>query len=194
MTRPLVLRLGYGALGAAFLALTASVVAPFLLPASLVLAFAGGLLLAWSDDDLPKWAGIALVAYFVISLVAFLAATPATIRLRGFSGFFNSEPSALARAVFDYLVLAMPLVLAGTATASVWEREWPPRLLLAGAVAGFILVGLLSVVLNPRDVSSIDVAQATAQANMLRGLFSISAAAGAIGAFWATARPEEVAL
>lgn len=193
MTRVALLRSGYGAFGLAFAALGASFFVSPLILVGLVLALAGGALLAFSDDELPKWAGVALVAYFVVSLVAFLAATPVTIRLEFFNGFLNQSPSPLARAVFDYIVLAFPLMLGATAVAAAWEREWPPRILLLGAFAGFLLVGVLTLVLVPRGTGASDLARASSQADILRMLFAVSAGAGAVGAFWAAARPEEYA-
>lgn len=187
------LRLGYGAFGLAFAALGASFFAGAALPLALVLGFLGGVLLAFSDDDLPKWAGLALVLYFLLSLAAFAAATPVTVRLEAWDGFVNSAPSPLAEAVFEYLVLAMPLMLGATAIVAAWEREWPPRVLLVAAVAGFVLVALLTILLVPRGTDSAAIAAATTQGRLLEGLFAVSAAAGAVGALWAAARPEEVA-
>lgn len=186
VTRLAVLRSGYVCFGLAFAALGASLIAPAGLALVLLLGLSGGVLLAFSDDEMPKWAGLALLVYFVISLVAFLAATPVTVRLDFFKGFINSEPSSLASAVSRYLALALPVMLGGTAIAAAWEREVPPRALLVAAVGGFILVGILDVALVPSGQGS-----AQAQGGLLKALFGVSALAGAVGAAWAAARPDE---
>lgn len=192
MDRVVLLRLGYGALGVSFVAFAASTVMGALAFLGIAAALVGGILLALSGDDLPRWSGVALLLYFLVSLVVFLAATPVTVRLEFFSGFLNDDPSPLAEATLRYLLMALPLMMAAAASAAAWEREWPPRLLLAGAVAGFILVGVLETVLVPSDpVGGQAVAQA--QGNLLRALFGVSAAAGALGALWATGRPDEYA-
>lgn len=202
MTRLGVLRLGYGAIGASFAALALSTFVGALLFLGLALAFVGGVLLAFSDDDLPKWAGIALLGYFLFCVVAFLAATPITID-RGDGYFVNKAPPELANKVMEYLVLLSPLMLGATAAAAAWEREHAPRLLLFGAVAGFVVVAILSLLLVPEVAAgnAEEVAEevanaassARAQGDMLRTLFSVSAAAGAAGAIWAAGRPDEVA-
>lgn len=198
MTRLGALRLGYGAIGAAFAALAASTFVAPLLFLGLLLALAGGFLLAFSDDDVPKWAGLALLAYFLVALLAFLAATPITID-RGDGYFVNAAPPDLANKVTEYLVLFSPLMLGATAVAAAWEREHPPRFLLMGAVAGFVIVAALSLVLLPKVVDPSDpegvssaVAAARQQGALLSTLFAVSAAAGAAGALWAATRPEEV--
>ena len=183
------LRAGYASLGLSFAALAGSINVPALVLPGLALAFVGGLLLAFSDDELPKWAGIALVGYFVLTLLLFLASTPITIN-RGGRYFVNPAPPELANEIFYWVGLLSPLILAGAAIAATWERERPPRMLLYGAMGGFVLVALLSIVLVPRG-GSVDAA--ASQGRLLEMLFALSAAAGAIGALWAASRPEETA-
>lgn len=182
------LRSGYAALGMAFAALAGSISVPTLVLPGLALAFVAGLLLAFSDDELPKWAGMALMGYFVMSALLFLAATPITIN-RGERYFVNPAPPELAGEIFYWLGLVSPLILAGAAIAAAWERERAPRVLLFGAIGGFVLVALLSVILVPDGTA----AQAEAQGEWLRILFAVSAAAGATGALWAASRPQEAA-
>lgn len=185
MTRVGVLRVAYAFLGVAFLSLAGSVVAGGLLFVGFFAALVGAALLLFTDDDLPKWAGVALVTYFTATLVAFLAATPITVRRGGNFGIEPINPE-LTSAVAEYLVLLSPLMFAATALASAWEREQPPRLLMMGAVGGFVLVAVLTVVLTADDAT-----RAMTQGNLLRGLFAVSAAAGAVGSGWAAARPDE---
>lgn len=207
VTRVAILRAGYAALGLAFLALAGTLSVGSLLLAGLGLALLGGLLLAFSDDDIPKWSGLALVAYFVLSALAFLAATPITID-RGDGYFVNPAPPELAGEVLYWMGLVSPLVLAAVTIAAAWERERAPRVLLLGAVAGFLLVGILSVALvtNLDPVCAADplaqgcagaaeraAAQARQQADLLRVLSAVSALAAAVGALWAASRPEEMA-
>lgn len=192
MTRVAMLRAGYAGVGVAFAALAASIAVPSLLLPSLGLAFLAGVLLAFSDDDLPKWAGIALLAYFLLSALAFLAATPITIG-KGGGYFVNKAPPDLAGSVMEWMGILSPLILGGAAITAAWEREWGPKALLVGAVAGFILVAVLTVVLVPSDTSAAAVEAAASQARMLSVLFALSAGAGAIGALWAAGRSEEIA-
>lgn len=192
MTRTAILRAGYASLGLAFVALAATMAVGSLLLAGLGLAFLGGLLLAFSDDDLPKWSGLALVAYFVLSVLAFLAATPVTIN-RGDGYFVNPAPPELAGDVLYWMGLVSPLILAAAAIGAVWERERAPRVLLFGAVGGFLLVALLTIVLVPKGASPVAIAEAAqAQARMLEVLFAVSAAAGAGGTLWAASRPDSL--
>lgn len=192
VTRVALLRAGYASLGFAFAALAGTFAVDGLLLAGLGLALLGGLLLAFCDDELPKWSGLALVAYFVLSALAFLAATPMTIN-RGERYFVNAAPPELAGEVLYWMGLVSPLVLAGAAIAAAWERERAPRVLLFAAIAGFLLVALLSVVLVPRGADAQAAASAArAQGDTLRLLFAVSAGAGALGALWAASRPESL--
>lgn len=184
------LRSGYATLGVAFAALAASILLPALVLPGLALAFVAGGLLAFSADELPKWAGLALVGYFVLTLILFLAATPITID-RGESVFVNPAPPALAEEVFYWLGLLSPLILAGAALAAAWERERTPRGLLLAGLGGFLLVALLSIFLVPGDADA--ATAAASQGRIVRTLFALSAAACAAGAFWSAARPREVA-
>jgi hypothetical protein len=193
MDRVLMLRLGYGALGLSFVAFGASVLVGSLVFLAIPLALAGGVLLGLSGDDLPRWSGVALLLYFVVTILVFLAATPITVRLDFFKGFVNDDPSPVATLVLDYLVLALPLMMAATASAAAWEREWPPRLLLAGAILGFVLVTILGMVLKPSGQAELARSSALAQGELLRTLFALSSAAGALGALWAAGRPDEYA-
>jgi hypothetical protein len=183
------LRSGYAALGVAFGALAGSIVVPGLVLPGLALAFVAGILLAFSDDDMPKWAGISIVGYFLLTAILFLAATPITVN-RGERFFVNPAPPELANEVFLWLGLLSPLILAGAGIAAAWEREHAPRILLFGALAGFALVAILSIVLVPGDT---DPGGARAQGSLLQMLFALSALAGAAGALWAASRPEDVA-
>ena len=189
MTRTGVLRAGYGGLGLAFAGLAASIYVEALVLPAFLLALVGGVLLAFSDDPLPKWAGIVLLSYFVFTVLVFVAATPITID-KGDGYFINAAPMDVARAAFDWLVLAAPLMLVGAALLSAWEREMPARILLFGALAGFLLVAVLSVALRPQDVSF---EEAERQGSLTRTLFAVSSAAGAAGMLWAAARPDELA-
>lgn len=201
------LRAGYIALGFSILCLAGSFTESFgwLVLLSPVFALVGAICLAFSGDDIPKWAGIAFLVYAGITLVAFIATTPATIRLSFWRGWANADPHPVAAAVADYLVLAMMLMPAATALVAAWEREHGPRLLLMGAVVGLVAVGVLTVVLDPTPESppvdtetgrpAVDIAgaqeDAEAQARLLGILLALSAAAGAAGAWWAAWRPEE---
>ena len=191
MTRSGVLRAGYVALGLAFLALAGASVAGSLLIPGLLLAFAGAIVLLFSQDDLPKWAGITLLAYYALLVLAFLAATPITIRKGGAFGFEPLAPD-LAADVEYYLGLVFPLMLTATSLAAAWERERPVRYLLLAAALGFVLVAILTVVQRPGGATSTDVARAAAQGSLLAALIGLSALAGAAGTFWSAARPEEL--
>lgn len=187
------LRGGYAAFGLAYVALAASVLVQAALPAGLVLVLVGAILLSLSQDDLPKWSGLALVGYYVVTLLAFVASTPITIN-KGGRYFVNDAPPELANALFSYLVLALPLMLGAATLAAAWEREWPPRLLLCGSIGGFLLVGILSIFLLPNGEDVTEAAQsAKLQADLIQTLFAVSAAAGAVGALWAATRPDEYA-
>lgn len=181
------LRAGYAALGIAFAAIAASVYVPFLLIPGLFVALVGGFLLAFSGDDLPKWAGIVILVYFALTVLVFLAATPVTIN-KGGRFFVNATPTRIAQDAVYWLGLAAPLMLAAAAVLSVWERETAPRVLLFGAIGGFVVVGLLSAILVPADLSA-DAARQ--QGDLVKGLFAVSAAAGAAGALWAAGRADE---
>lgn len=192
MTRTGLLRAGYACFALAFASLGASAVAGSLLLVGLLLALIAAVLLVFSDDELPKWAGIVLVAYFVLIGAAFLLATPITIRRGGNFGLEPPNPQ-LASTVLYYLGLASPLLLAGTALAAAWERERSPRLLLMGALGGFVVVALLTVAVAPSGTDPDAIARATSQGNLLRLLFSLSSIAATVGAAWSAARPEEYA-
>lgn len=203
MTRLAVLRSGYAAFGLSILALAGSFVPAlgWLILLSALVAVAGAILLVFSDDDIPRWAGIAFLAYAALTFVVFVAATPATIRFSFWNGFVNSEPHALWSALQAYLLLALPLMTAATALVAAWEREHGARILLAGAVAGILMVGVLTVVLSPDapeeggSGSDADLAraqsEAASQGRLLNTLLALSAGAGAAGAVWAAARPDE---
>lgn len=208
MTRIGVLRAGYGALGFAFAGLAAGIAVPSLVIPGLALGLVAGALLAFSDDPLPKWSGIALVVYFVVTVVAFLAATGITVELGGERYFVNDSPAAATQSITSWITLASPLMLAGAGTVAVWERERPPRILLLGAIAGFVIVGILTAVLVPEldpkcatdafapgcaGAAQQAAAEGARQGNMLRMLTAVSAAAGAAGAIWAAGRPDEYA-
>src|SRR5687768_15782801 len=92
VTRAAMLRAGCAALGLAFAALAATLAVPTLILGGLALGFLAGILLAFSDDELPKWAGISLVAYFVLTALAFVATTPITIQ-RGGSNYYFAPPN-----------------------------------------------------------------------------------------------------
>lgn len=210
MDRVALLRAGYATLGLSLLSFGGSLVVGALVFLGIGFALLGGILLALSGDDLPRWSGLSLVLYFLVTVGAFVAATPFTVRLEFFSGFLNDQPSPFASKFFEYLVLVLPVMVAGTALAAAWEREWTPRLLLGGSAAGFALVILLTLVLQPADGAedavngtmapeaanqAADEAAATAatQSALLRSLMALSAAAGSFGAFWAASRPDEYA-
>lgn len=186
-----VLRVGYATLGIAFAALAATLASPSLILAGLALAFVAGLFLAFTDDHLPKWAGIALLVYFLLSVAAFLAATPVTINRGGESFFVNKAPPGLADDVIDWMGRFSPLMLSGAALAATWEREKAPRTLLFGALGGFALHAVLYVALVPTgaDVDSA-LAAARSQEQTLSLLFALSAGVAALAAFWAMARPD----
>lgn len=213
MTRVGLLRAGYAALGVAILSLVGSFVPSlgWLITASALLAFVGATLLAFSQDEFPKWAGLTFIAYAALTFLVFMAATPATIRLKFWSGFFNAAPSPVWAALQEYLLLALPLMITATALVAAWEREHGPRLLLFGSLAGVIAVAILTVALNPATAASNDGddenpntterdntpdilrahTQATSQAGLLNVLLALSTGAGATGALWAAWRPDE---
>lgn len=185
VTRVRVLAAGYAAFAVAFAALAGSAYAGALLLPALALGLAAALLLAFSQDELPKWAGLVLLAYFLLIVAAFLLATPITIR-RG--GSYGIEPldRALAENVLYYLGLASPMMLGGTALAAAWERENAARLLLFGSVGGFLVVAALTVLLGAETQAA-----AASQGDLLQLLFALSAVAGAAGATWSAIRPQE---
>lgn len=190
VTRLVVLRSGYAALGLAFLALAAGYVVDSLVILGLVIALVGGLLLAFSDDDLPKWAGIALIAYFIVTVLAFFAATGITIKIGGEQFFWNDSPADAAAQITTWIFLVSPLMLAGAAIVASWERENAARFLLFGAVGGFVLVAILSILLVPSGTGPAAIASAERQGDMVQGLFAASAAAGALGSLWAAGRAD----
>lgn len=211
VTRLAVLRSGYATLGLAFLALAASVAVPSLVLPALLAALVGGILLAFSDDELPKWAGIVLVTYFALVLLAFLAATPITID-KGEGYFVNSAPPALANDIVYWMGLLSPLILSGVGILAAWEREKAPRTLLIGALAGFLLVAGLTITLDTDVDPDCAVTQNASTANaecfaaaqnaanelkergrMLSYLSALSAGVAAVGALWAASRPDEYA-
>jgi hypothetical protein len=190
MSRVALLRAGYAAFCVAFLAVAVTIqgagVAFFL---GLLAALVAGFLLAFSRDELPKWAGLALLAYFGLTILAFLAATPVTID-KGGGYFVNDKPSATFQAVSGYLVLAFPIMLGGAALAAAWERERGPKTLLFAALAASVVWAVLSFALLPPS------AQATAaqSQNHLLDLLAVAAClVGAAGALWAALRPDEYA-
>lgn len=187
MVRVLALRLGYGAFAAAFavLAVSALPVSGAILPLGLVLALGGALALAFCRDPLPRWAGVAVLAFFALVILAFVASTPVTVN-KGSRFFFNDDPHPLFRVLFDALLLATPVMLGAAAALAAWERERPARNLLLSAAIGLGLVFLLSFVLAPSGVRG-----AIVQGGLLKALFGVSALAGAAGAAWCAARPEE---
>lgn len=187
MPRIGVLRAGYACLGLGFAAMAASAYAGALLPVGFLLALVAAVLLVASRDDIPKYAGFALLGYFALALLVFLVATPITIN-KGGRFFVNGAPPAIANTIQQYLVLASPLVLGAAALLSAWEREHAARFLLLGAVGGFVLFGILSFVLTPNGADA-----AESQGSLLRNLFMVSALAGAGGALWAASRPDSYA-
>ena len=197
-TRVGLLRAGYVALGFAILSLAGSFspALAWLVLVSPVLAFVGAICLAFSGDDIPKWAGIAFLAYAGITLAAFILTTPATIRLSFWRGWANAEPHPVAAAVAEYLLLAMMLMPIATALVAAWERENASRVLLTGGLLGLLMVGVLTILLDPgtgttaADIARVE-SKANAQAQLLNLLLVLSAAAGAAGAWWAAWRPEE---
>lgn len=192
MTRVTVLRAGYAAFAVAFAALAASAAAGALLPAALGIGVLAALLLLFSDDDLPKWAGVVLLAYFGLVVAAFLLATPITVRTGGSFGIEPPNPR-LAETVTYYLGALSPLVLAGAALTAAWERERPARLLLLGAVGGLVVVGVLTFALTPEGATATEVQRAQSQGALLRLLLAVSAVSAALGAAWSAWRPEEYA-
>lgn len=205
MTRLGVLRLGYGAIGASFAALALSTFVGALLFLGLALAFVGGVLLAFSDDDLPKWAGLSILGYFLLTALAFVATTPVTID-RGSSSYYFAPPD-LANMVLYLMGLVSPFFLAGAGTVAAWERERPARLLLTGAIVGFVLVAAFTMTLSPdvdpacaadpeaegcAGATERAAAQAQQQGVLIGVLFALSGVSGAAGAAWAAARPQEI--
>lgn len=194
MKNTALLRGGYGALGIAFACLAAGAWIPGVVIPGLLVAFVGAILLAFCDDDHPKWAGIALIVYFLVTALAFVIASGATINIRGQRFFVNDSPPEAMATITNWITLFSPLMLASAGIAAAWDRERPPRVLLAGAIGGFLLVALLSVFLAPDAAGSATLAgaadEAEAQGRMLQLLFAVSAATGALGALWAASRPD----
>ena len=194
MSRVAFLRAGYVAFCVAFLAVGASIVgagALFLL--ALLAALVAGILFALSRDELPKWAGIALLAYFGLSVLAFLAATPITIGKQG-DYFVNDKPSSMFHDAYDYVVLAFPIMLGGAALASAWERERGPKTLLFAGLAASVVWAALSIALVPTaGKATLEVASAQTQNHLLDLLAVAACIASAAGALWAALRPDEYA-
>jgi hypothetical protein len=186
MVRVLLLRAGYALLGLVFLALAGSAYLGQLVIAALALAFVAAVVLAFTDDELPKWAGIALLVYFVVTAAVFLLSVPIKYRA------YYVDPS-VSGDVSYYLFLFSPLILAAAAIVAAWERERPVRFLLVGGLVGFVIVGVFTVVLVPRGTDPSALAAAQGEANLLLALLAVSALAAAAGAFWSSARPEEYA-
>lgn len=205
MTRVGALRAGYAVLAVAFAAFAGAHYLGALLLLGLVLALVGGIVLAFSDDDLPKWSGIAVIAYFLLTALAFFATTPITIDRGGSSYYF--APPDLTTLVLYWMGLLSPLVLAGAGLVASWERERPPRALLVGALLGFALVATLSATLQPdldpkcaadpdaegcAGAAAAAAAQAQQQSSLIAILFALSGACGAAGCAWAALRPQEI--
>lgn len=191
VTRTQVLRFGFIAIGLTFLALAATFVpaGSSLLVPGLLLGFVGGILFLFSDDELPRYAGLAIVAYFALVLVTFLASNGITVRFGDSSYFANDRPPAFLSAVFDYLVLGLPILFVAASTIAVWELGGP-RWLLVGALAGFALVVVLTIALNPSlDGEAIN----PGGSQVIGPLFSLAALAGAAGAFWASRNAADIA-
>jgi hypothetical protein len=182
-----VLRAGYGAFAVSFAAFAGSAYVGELLFLALLSGVVGGFLLAFCDDDLPKWAGIALLGYFALMVIVFLATTPVTIN-KGGGYFINGAPPEFGPLVLYYVGFVSPVMLAATALAAAWEREWTVRLLLVGALAGCALFAILTFILVPTGS-----AQAHQQGALLGILFALSGGCGVAGCLWATARPQEFA-
>lgn len=201
MTRVVLLRAGYIGLGLAFLLGAASTLAPAFVLLGAAVAFLACLALLFSRDDVPRWAGLALLGYFVVTIAMFVFSSSVTFRSGGSGYHIDATSPGLAQAIFDDLVIVGPFVLGGAALAATWERERPVRILMVGALVGFLLVALLTVVLrvpppsDPKDAAAVLNAQqaAAAQAKLLLALGGISSLAAAVGTFWAAARPEEFA-
>lgn len=183
------LRAGYATLAAAFAAFAGGIYVGALLVVGLMLALVGGVLLAFSQDELPKWAGRAMIAYFLLIVVLFLASTPVTIN-KGGGYFINGAPPAFAKTILDYLGFVTPVMLGAIALTSIWEREWAPRALVIASLAGCALFALLNFILVP-DATRPD-ATVEQQGAIFTALFVLSGACGAAGCAWAAARPEDV--
>lgn len=187
MTRVGLLRAGYAAFAVAFLAVVASLAAGAFLLVAILAALAGAFLLTWSRDELPKWAGLAMLGYFALTLVAFAASTPITIN-KGGGYFLNDAPSPVFAQLFYYIGFAFPVMLGATALAATWERERGVRNLLLASLAGFVLMALLTFALRPSSPGA-----AAMQGGLLKLLAAAAALAGVAGAAWAAARPDEYA-
>jgi hypothetical protein len=188
VTRTRLLRVGYAALGLTFVALAAtfSPVGQAFLALGLLVGFVGAGALMLSGDHLARWAGIAIVAYFLLCALAFIGSNGATIRVGDTIIFFNDAPSPFFDALFDYLVLGITFLFTAAALVAVWEVG-APRWLLVGATGGFVLLAILTVAITP-DAGSLD---GGGESRSLAALFALFALVGAAGAFWASARPVE---
>lgn len=191
MTRVGVLRLGYAAFALAFVCLAASPWLGALLATGLAAALIGAVLLIFSGDDLPKWAGVTILVYILVLVLVFLLATSLTIQ--GSEFYYESPAPDLADALFQYFALAIPLILAGAVLAAAWERELPARYLLIGSIAGYVILAIITITTQPAGDTPEAIAAAKAQGDLLENLFAISALASAAGAGWAAARVEESA-
>jgi hypothetical protein len=184
MTRAAVLRSGYGLLAVAFVALGASATpagGALVLP-SFFLAFVAAWFLVFSDDDIPRWGGLVILAFVVLTLVVFVLANPISF---SHNGHYYIEPVSptLAQALYDTLIQLSPVIIAGAALAASWERETPVRILLVGGAIGLLVVEVVTLLPTSGQ----------AQATLLLALFAVSALACAIGEGWSAARPEEYA-
>lgn len=198
-----VLRAGYVALAAAFVSIAASPYVGAFLLLGLLLALAGAILLVFSRDELPRYAGLGLILYFLVSLAVFVASTPTTIRSGGANYFVNDDPNPALAVVYQDLLLGLPLMVAGALTVAVWERERAPRLLTVGALVGGGIWFVLFLLLAPgADVGGVNVtaeqaalsaSRAVTNARLMDALLALSALCGAAGAGWASARPDEYA-
>lgn len=190
-TRVTVLRAAYGALALAFVLLAGATYAGGLAIPAIAVALLAALLLAFSGDELPKWAGVTLLGFFVLVAIAFLFATSITVRT-GARYHIESPSPTLAAQLLSYLVPLTPLAIAVAALVSGWERERLPRLLLIAALAGIVLAGILSYALVPASGTPTEVAlaKATGYAHIVEAVFALSALTAATGSAWAAARPE----
>lgn len=191
MTRVGVLRLGYAAFALAFACLAASPWLGALLATGLVAALIGAVLLIFSADELPKWAGVTILVYILVLVLIFLLATSLTIQ--GSQFYYESPAPDLADALFQYLALAIPLILAGAVVAAAWERGPPARYLLLGSIAGYAIIAILTLSGKPAGETASEIAAANAQGRLLQNLFAVSALASALGAGWASIRAGETA-
>lgn len=198
-----VLRVGYVTLALSFASLAAAPYAGALLPFGLLLALVGGGCFAFTRDELPRYAGLTLLVYFVVALVVFFASTPVTLRSGGSNYFVNDAPPAILTSVFQDLLLGLPIVLGAALCVAVWEREWAPRLLVLGALVGSAIWFVLVLVFEPgtaaagvnvtAEQATLGASTAQTSARLMDALLALSGLCGAAGALWAFARPDEYA-